>query len=146
MVLNFDVSVEMDADVSGGVERAQKARLEDAMDKGFAVSQEKVPVDRGTLKQSGYPPTWNGQTLEWGYAAAHALPMEEGTQPYYPPLQPLLEWSKRVSGGLGLGFYVARHKIPTEGIDSTPYAKPGAEAAKRYLKNNQLGKYLEREI
>jgi hypothetical protein len=145
MVLNFDVSVEMDADVSGGVERAQRARLEDSMDKGFAVSQEKVPVDRGTLKQSGYPPTWNGNVLEWGYAAAHAIPMEEGTQPFWAPIKPLKEWARRVTGDAGFGYYV-QQKIAKEGIEPQPYASPGAKAAERYLKNNSLGKYLDKEL
>lgn len=147
MVLNVSVDRTLDRKVSGKVKQAQKKRLSDAMDKGFAVSQEKVPVDRGTLQQSGYTPTWTDDNrIEWGYRANHALPIEEGTQPYFPPLEPLLEWSKRVSGGLGLGFYVARHKIPNEGIEAQPYAQPGADATKRYLDNNSFGDYLDREL
>jgi hypothetical protein len=72
--------------------------------------------------------------------------MEFGTEPYYPPLQPLLEWSERVTGGKGLGYYVAREKIPNEGIDAHPYARPGAEKTKQYLKGNSFGEYLDNEL
>lgn len=147
MVISVDAEVTKDKDASGAVRRGTKQAMEDAMASGFALSQELVPEDRGTLRHSGFEPTWrNDGSLVWGYRAGHALPMEEGTQPFYPPLEPLLEWSQRVSGSKGLGYYVARHKIPEEGITAQPYAGPGAEKASQYLQSRGIGGYIEDEL
>jgi hypothetical protein len=97
--------------------------------------------------QSGFPPEWTSDgILRWGYRANHAKPQEFGTDPYYPPLQPLLEWSQRVSGAKGLGFYVARHKIPEEGIDAQPYARPGREKQSQWYRANDVGRFIEEEL
>jgi len=72
--------------------------------------------------------------------------MEEGTDPFYPPVKPLIEWSERVTGDPGLGYYVAKHKIPTEGIDAQPYLEPGAEAAVDWFNRNSVSSYIEGEF
>jgi len=127
------------------VEKAQKKRMEDAGMRGFAFSQEQVPEDRGTLRHSGFEPEWDGNILRWGYRADHAWPTEEGTQPYWAPIEPLLNWAERVTGDRGFGYYV-QQKIATEGIDAQPYARPGREVMKRHLKSNSLGDYLSDEF
>jgi hypothetical protein len=71
--------------------------------------------------------------------------MEFGTQPYWPPIKPLVEWAKRVAGDPSLG-YAVQQKIAEEGIDSQPYMEPSAEAVKRWLKANDFSKYLDREL
>jgi hypothetical protein len=117
------------------------------MTKGFAVSLEHVPEDEGGLRHSGFEPTWRSDgRIEFGFRSDHALPIEKGTQPFHPPLQPLLDWSERKTGDKGLGFYVALHKIPTEGITAQPYAEPGAEAAKQWLKSRGFSTYLDKEL
>lgn len=150
MAFTVDIDVPTKKDAGSGIRKAQRKRLEQAMDKGFAFSQEVVPQDRGAgggLMGSGFEPTWvNEETIVWGYRANHALPMEYGTVPFHPPIQPLLEWSERKTGDKSLGFYVALHKIPTEGIDAQPYARPGAEATKKWLRSRGFGKYLEDEL
>ena len=145
-MLGVDIDVSKVDKIGEKVKSAQRKRLKDAADKGFSFSQEVVPEDRGTLRQSGFVPEWRGNSLVWGYTARQAAPMEFGTDPFYPPLQPLLEWSERVSGGKGLGFYVARKKIPSEGVDSQPYVRPGAEVQRRRLKDKSLGDYLDDEL
>jgi len=142
--LNIDVPVRKDA--SGAIREGQRQRLRDAMDVIFANSQELVPEDRGTLRQSGFPPEWRNGQIEAGYAARHAIPMEYGTQPFYPPLQPLLEWSERVTGDKGLGYYVAQHKIPEEGITAQPYLRPSIEKGKQWLKTHDVGEYINDEL
>lgn len=146
MPLNFSVTKTIDKDASGAIRKAQRKRMQDAMDKGFAVSQEEAPEDRGTLRQSGYPPEWKNGVLEFGYRAAHAAPMEYGTEPFQPPIEPLLSWSKRVTGDTGLGWYVALHKIPEEGISEQPFVRPGVEATKNWLKNHSFSSYLDKEL
>ena len=132
-------SVERTQEISpDDVMQAHRERLEQAGELGFAISQNEVPVDRGTLKQSGFPPEFREDDLVFGYTADYAEPMEDGTDPFQPPIQPLLEWSQRVSGDTGLGYYVATQKIPEEGIDAQPYLAPAAERMQTWLDNNGL--------
>jgi hypothetical protein len=136
-------SVDLEIDITAQeVREASDKRMMDAATKGFAVSQERVPQDRGTLQQSGFQPEQRGDDIVYGYTAPYAEVMEEGSEPFYPPLEPLLEWSKRVSGDVGLGYYVARHKIPKEGIDAQPYLEPSVEAVTDYLNSHGLEEYL----
>lgn len=144
-MINVSTDRTISKNASSGVKRAHRKRMEDAADRGFAESQEKAPVDRGTLLQSGYTPTWDGETLHWGYRANHAMPMEYGTDPYWAPIQPLLEWADRVLGERSAGYAIQK-KIAKHGIDAQPYARPGAEAQERFLKSNEFGKYLGREF
>lgn len=146
MALEIDIDMELAQGVGPKVEQGVRDYLEDGADKGHAVALDKVPVDRGTLQQAlaSYPPTWVDGSLRWGVQdTPHARPMEFGTGPYYPPLEPLLEWSERVTGSKGLGYYVARVKIPTEGIDAQPYARPGRDAQKSYYSSHSVSDYIE---
>jgi len=128
---------------SSDVREALKERQFDIADRGFAESQERVPQDRGGLQQSGFPPEERaGGRVVFGYTAAYARPIEEGTGPYYPPLEPLIEWAERIGAGPGLGYYVAREKIPEEGIDAQPYLEPAAEKMEDYMRTRGLERYL----
>jgi len=90
---------------SADVREALKERQFDIADRGFAESQERVPQDRGQLQQSGFPPEERaGGRVVFGYTAEYARPIEEGTGPYYPPLEPLIEWAERIGAGPGLGL------------------------------------------
>ena len=144
-MLGMQTEVTVNKDASGAVRRANARRLEDSADKGFAVSQDEVPVDRGTLLQSGFQPHWVKGRLVWGYRARHAKPIEYGTKPYWPPIDPLLEWAERVAGDRGLGSYV-QWKIAQEGIDPQPYVRPGRDAQKRYLESHDFATYLDDEL
>lgn len=146
-MIGASVTRRIDSNVTGALRRAQRRRAEDAMAKGFAVSQERVPEDRGTLRQTAVPPEWRApDEIAFAYTQPYAQALEEGTQPFQPPVQPLVEWAERVTGDPGLGYYVALEKIPSEGIDAQPYAEPGADAVARYLDANPLGDYLDDEL
>ena len=122
---------------------AQHNRLRDARDKAFAFSQEVVPEDRGTLRQRGFATRdRNDGSYIWGYAAPYAAPIEFGTDPFWAPIQPLKEWGQRVAGDEGLGYYV-QWKIAQEGIDPSPFVRPGIEVQKRFLKSHTVGDYLD---
>jgi len=147
MPLSFEIDVPINKDAGSAIRNAQRQRIEDAMSRGFSESLEHVPEDRGTLRHSGYEPTWRADgSSDWGYRANHALPMERGTRPFHPPTQPLVEWAKRVAGDPGLGYYVANVKIPEEGITAQPFAEPGAEAAKKWLEARGFSQYFEDEL
>ncbi len=139
-MLGAEVSLDKSI-TSEGVLQAHRKRLKKAGELGYSVSQEEVPFDEGTLQKTGFQPEWRGNELVFGYTSPYARPMEEGTDPFYPPLQPLLEWSERVSGGKGLGFYVARHKIPQEGIDAQPFLSPAAERMEQWLDSHGISEF-----
>jgi len=139
------LGVEVDSEInisSSEVREAWRKRMMDAGTKGFAVSQERVPEDRGTLRQSGFQPEWRGDKLVYGYTAPYARPIEEGTGSFEPPTKPLMEWAERIGKDPGFGYWVARHKIPEEGIDAQPYLAPSAEAARSFLNTHPLQDYL----
>lgn len=147
MAINVSVKNTVSKDAGSAISTGVKQYMEDGADVGFAQSQELVPQDRGTLLQSGFPPEWTSDgSLQYGYRANHASHMEFGTEPFQPPVAPLVEWSERVTGGPGLGYYVALHKIPTEGIDSQPYLRPAADKQKRWYSSRDIAEYIENEF
>lgn len=145
MSVGFEVEKEIDMNVGHRVREAQFDRLMDAATVGFNWSQENVPSDTGNLRRTAFPPERREDGVVWGYTAPYAKPQEFGTDPYYPPLQPLLEWSERVTGDKGLGFYVAREKIPEEGIEAKHFARDGRERQRRWLASHSLGEFLDSE-
>lgn len=135
----LSASVDLSVDVtSEDVLEAHRKRLKDAADLGFAVSQEEVPVDTGTLQQSGFPPEWRGDDIVFGYQADHAEPMERGTPPFEPDVEPLERWGERIGKGAGFGRWVAEVKIPEEGVDAQPYLAPAVERMRPWLDNHGL--------
>jgi hypothetical protein len=133
------------ADVDGDIEvnaadvlEAHRKRIRDAAELGFSVSQERVPVERGDLKTTGFPPEFRGEDVVFGYSADYAEVMEYGSAPFHPPVGPLVEWAERVAGDPGLGYYVANVKIPQEGIDAQPYLRPAADRMEPFLENRGL--------
>jgi len=65
-MLSAEVSLDVDIDADD-VMQAHRERMEQAGQLGFAVSQEEVPFDEGTLKASGFGPEWRQDTLIIGY-------------------------------------------------------------------------------
>jgi hypothetical protein len=146
MVISIETDIETNKDASGAVYRAQRKRMKDGAQYGLNHAVEKAPEDRGTLTQDLIDPEWRGDTLIWGFGANHAKPVNFGTEAYYPPVKPLLEWSERVTGDTGLGWYVAKVKIPTEGIEGQHFAEEGRQKQIQWYKSNPLSDYLDREL
>ena len=144
-MLNVSVS-HSSKGVSKKFEQAHRKWLKDGASVGFAQSQELAPQDRGTLLQSGFPPEVQNQDIVWGYAGpSYILPMERGTDPFWPPAKPLVEWAERVAGDPSLG-YATQHKIAKEGLEGREFVAGGAEAQAQWYKNNDFGDYLERRL
>jgi hypothetical protein len=133
MVISVDSQADSADDIAGSLERRTYDELMDAATLGYNWAVENAPEDRGKLRQTSFAPERRGKTVVWGFTQPYAEAMEFGTDPFYPPLQPLLEWSRRVTGDEGLGYYVAREKIPNEGIDGNAFAQGGAERMRRRL-------------
>lgn len=94
----------------------------------MAESKRLVPVDEGTLRNSGFvrPPTTyvnettgggSGVEVTMGYGGAssgHAVFLHEGTGPavgrpaFFPPVEAFKGWARRVLGDESLAFVIAR--------------------------------------
>ncbi len=147
-VINLGVDLEGVSNVGPKVRRGIERYLIDGAAAGHAVAANEVPEDRGTLRKNMFQPEVrdSGEVVYGVADVPYALPMEEGTQPFQPPIQPLLEWSERVTGDKGLGFYVALHKIPTEGIDAQPFLEPASEAQRDWYQTHDPSDYIEKEL
>lgn len=121
---------------------AQRQRLLDSADVGFAVSQEAVPQDRGTLRQSALEPQVHNGDIIWGYTQPYADDVEFGTQPYTPPLEDLEAWGERVQGSKEFGRKVWA-KIREEGQSAQPYVRPGIDRQKEWLKSHGIEEYID---
>jgi hypothetical protein len=131
MPVEFDIE-ETSVNLSGEVESKTRSELMDAATIGYNWSLELAPEDRGQLTSTSIAPEWRDGTLVWGYTAPYAGAQEYGTEPYYPPIKPLLEWAERVLGDRSAG-YAVQEKIAQEGIEGKGYIKAGAERMKRSL-------------
>lgn len=114
----------------------------------MAESKRLVPVDEGTLRNSGLvePPKIDGTVVEvtlgyGGAGAEYALFLHEGTgpavgrPPFMPPVAPFKEWAKRVLGNEKLGFVIARAVgrrglAPRKFLETPLKARAGTMAAR----------------
>jgi hypothetical protein len=137
-MLNAEVDARIDVSAADVLE-AHRDRLKKAADLGFSVSQEEVPVDTGTLQQSGFAPEFRGEDVVYGYSARQAAPMEFGTDPgHTPPIEPLKRWAQRIGKDPGFGVYVATQVIPEQGVQPQPYLRPSVERMRPWLDNHGL--------
>lgn len=149
-MLRVTTTVETNKDAAGGVRRGVRQTLRDAADRGFGVSQEHVPHGADSfLASSGYPPRENPDgSWEWGYSAAYAAAVEDGSEPHWIPLHAmdgLKRWSRRVLGDEDAAWAV-RSKIAEEGTEAQPFVEPGIEAQVAYLEARGISASVEREL
>lgn len=80
-----------------------------------------TPIDRGILR-SGIQTSVLGVGVDVVgrvfNPVPYALPVEEGTQPHFPPVDALEGWARRKLGEEGLGYVIARaiSKRGTKGV------------------------------
>lgn len=121
--------------------------LQTGADKGFAVATDEAPVDRGELLRNMVQPTREEDRIIWGVRdVPYATAMEFGTGPFQPPVQPLVEWSRRVTGDEALGYYVALEKIPEEGVDEHPFMRPGRNAQVQWYNSHDVDNFVDDEL
>jgi hypothetical protein len=147
-MIDMGVSLEGVDNVSGKVSRGIERFLLDGAQRGQNVSMEHVPEDRGNLRHSmaQFVPEVRDGDVVWGVGGqSHALPMEFGTDPFWPPIRPLIEWANRQGADEGLAYYV-QWKIAQEGIDAQPYLRPGAEAQSEWYSRSDMSEYIENEL
>lgn len=117
--------------------------LDDVADVVFAKSQENIlanSFDTGFLMRSGNVIREPGKR-RIVYSSPYAAYVEFGTHPHMPPVQPLIEWSKRKlrlseKEAESAGWAIAI-KIKNEGAEPKPFLRPAANYAKVHFN----GKY-----
>lgn len=146
-MISIDVDVDLDSEIGYKVNEGVMKYLETGADRGFAEYIERVPVDRGNLQQNSYSPEREGNRVRYGTRdVPYARAIDEGTGPFQPPVQPLVEWARRVAGDPGLGYYVALHKIPEEGIDAQPFSDPAKQMQKSWYASHSPKRFLDRQF
>lgn len=146
-MLSTRASVTKDVDTGGAVESGVRSALFDAADRGFAVSQEKVPDGAtSTLRQSGFEPTeLDDGSVIWGYRASYAQYVEEGTRPHWAPIEPLKLWAQRVLGNERAAWAV-QQKIADEGTEGQGFVAAGVQAMKLRLQTKGLKSRVEKHL
>jgi hypothetical protein len=148
-MLNVSTKIKTNVPVSEEVRAAQRKRMVDSMDKGFAVGIDETPVGAtGALQQSAYEPTWDGDTLHFGWREDYAQAVNDGSRPHWIPMSAmpgLKKWARRVLGDEGAAWAV-RQKIAEVGTEAQPFADDAREAAARKYGSTSLEEYLDRRL
>lgn len=133
-------------DAADAVRRGKRRMLMDLADRGFAKSQEEAPVDTGQLQQSGVPPTeLDDGSVVWGYNADYARPVEEGSEPHWPPIEPLRGWARRVLGDESAA-YAVQAKIAAKGTPAQPFVAPAIDVMRARARAKGLDAYIREEL
>lgn len=83
-----------------------------------------APHDKGEIRQKiSVTPSGLSNKYLLVSAANHSEAIEYGTRPFYAPIKPLIEWSKRHGGDENMG-YAVRAKIAKYGITAHPFVRP----------------------
>lgn len=122
-----DLGGDMKTAVQMGMVKAAQ-RLEGYVVQEIDAAQPYPAVDRGTLRNSVETRTTAKGTITVAITAPHAPYIEDGTRPFWPPLQPLIDWVRRkgLADGEGEVVSIARavqHTIATRGIQPRHYMR-----------------------
>lgn len=142
-MIGLDVSADR-SDVADAVDDGTREAMLDAAQAGFAKSQDKVPVATGELKQSGEL-VRGEDVVGFRYDTAYDQFVEGGTEPHWPPIEPLKEWASIVLGDPNAA-YAVQQKIAEEGTDAQEYVRPGFLAMSRELKRRGLSTNIEGQL
>ena len=144
--------IDIDAEISDNIGHKSKRGIQryllDGAQRGQNVAMEHVPEDRSNLRMSmaQFVPEIVDDAVIWGVGdQPHARPQEFGTDPFWPPIQPLIEWAQRIGKDESFGYYV-QWKIAQDGITAQPYLRPGAEAQKEWYKSHSAEEYIDNEL
>lgn len=122
----FKINVKLTGLDKGQVLTKEKAKrvLFKCMFKMEELAVDKAPVNQGFLRAniSLFP-----QLLSENYVliskANYSAAMEDGTRPYWAPIEPLQEWARQKLGDESIG-YAIQAKIAKYGIRAHPFMRP----------------------
>lgn len=149
-MLRTRTQVRTNRNAARGVDRGVKRALFDAADKGFAKSQEDVPVGATAgLKHSGFQPEEAPDgSIQWGYSSEYTLPVIDGSAPHWIPMRAmpdLRKWARRVLGDESAAWGV-RAKIAEEGTEAQDFITPALEVMRAHLQSEGIGGFIDEEI
>ncbi len=140
-------------ELPGALHGAAMRGLRAGMRKGVEIVKEEIratspypPIDRGRLIRSvKYKPTGTGTVLF--VDAPHAIFMEAGTRPHFPPLKPIFDWvlRKGLADDEDDAYPIARaiqHKIAMYGIKPRHFFR----RAMRRIINEVIPGEIKREL
>ena len=79
-----------------------------------------APVDTGRLRNSITILERKEGKIVVGVNAKYGAALQGGTDPYWPPIEPLKRWARMKLGAESLA-YAVQQKIAKEGITANPY-------------------------
>lgn len=115
-----EFTFEVDRGVVEDAEEEVQAFLDDLAVKLSNQLKQEAPVDTGQLRQSISIVGREKGKITVGIQAKYAMALQNGTEAFTPPLQPLKEWGRRKLGSERAGAAVWQ-KIREEGIDANPF-------------------------
>ncbi len=83
--------------------------------------KKEAPVYRGELRQGIHVLNISADGSAVGIKAPYAAAIQNGTKPFYPPIEPLKKWVRRKLGAEESVAYAVQQKIGEEGIDANPF-------------------------
>ena len=127
---------------------AENNRQFEAMSAGFSAMLENInqrATDRGTMAQDSFQLRQEDGRIVYGIggtSAVYGLAQEEGTEPYTPPIEPLLEWGERKLGSRDAGA-AAWQTIREEGIEEKAFMKDSLDVVEGILNGAELDDYID---
>jgi len=92
--------------------------------------KKEAPVHEGRLRQSIQIFGKDENKYYVGTNVNYAMDIQMGTEPFYPPIEPLRRWARLKLGSEKLG-YAVQQKIGQEGISKNPYVDRAVENIKQ---------------
>ena len=130
MVTEIDLS-ELDEAVKDEVQDF----LIDAASRLVNEAKRNAPVNSGRLRQSIQVLERGEDEILVGTNLEYAAPVEFGTEPHYPPIEPLKKWVRRKLGVEEDVAYAVQQKIGAEGTDAQPFMRDAIKSTRDYYAN-----------
>ncbi len=102
-----------------------------SMQKIVNLSKDKAPSNTAQLRRSIhlFPRGPDRNYYEVRTSVGYAAPVEFGSAPHYPPIEPLKDWAKRVLHE-EQAAYAVQKKIGREGTEPQPFFRPALNQAR----------------
>jgi hypothetical protein len=148
--MNLSIQLSGFGEVASAWEKAPEMVIEElaAFGEGAALFmqgeiQERTPKATGNLQQSfiaqDVEKLQDGVIAQVGTSLAHAIPVELGTRPHFPPVQAIADWVKVKFGiggpaGQSIAWAIAR-KIATKGTQGAHMVSRAVDAGRNEVEN-----------
>lgn len=131
-MLSFSLDVGLRSDIQTLAEDALRRVLRSSMLTMQELAIQYAPQDQGQLRaQIDVFPDILADEYTLTSRAPYSEAMEYGTRPFWAPIKPLLEWSKRQLGDESAA-YAVQAKIAKVGIRAHPYMRPAYHQVQNY--------------